>query len=81
MLLTRPSWLPFELHVLEAYLEILSTLKQAYEIQTTLDQDKALLENTNLSFEMRMVIIYRSERKKIIYNQIHLINLVKYVVE
>ena len=42
---------------------------------TALEEDLELLK-TDLSLSLRMAVVYRSERKKIIKSQLHLVNLV-----
>ena len=47
---------------------------------STLDQDMAMLSDTSVSGNTNMAIVYRSERKKILDNQIKLITwLIKVV--
>ena len=43
------------------------------ESMTTLDQDFTLLADPTIQGNTRMAIVYRSERKKIAYNQIKLV--------
>lgn len=50
------------------------------ELPATLEKDNEKLEKSNLSWGMRMAITYRSEKKKILRNQLSIVKLMQYVV-
>jgi hypothetical protein len=56
-------------------------LKKRIESKTTLEEDQKILEGDLANWKLRMCVIYRSEKKKIIRSQIHvvlyLINIVR----
>jgi hypothetical protein len=55
------------------------------EKNTTLYEDMILLQDDptkpKLSFERRMAIMYRVDRKKIIESQLHIVNYVQNILE
>jgi hypothetical protein len=57
------------------YRRILIYLKQVLEEDTTLERDMELLVSES-NFNVKMGIVYRSERKRIIRSQLHLIDKV-----
>ena len=68
VLLTRPKNLFYEKYVFTCYMEILTYLKYNLESHASLEADLELLAdpNSGMSFERRMALIYRSEKKKIL---------------
>ena len=70
--LTKPVNLFFERYVMIHYLEVIKCLDYALNSQTSLETDLALLKKPDLPFNERMVVVYRSEKKKILKSQIHL---------
>jgi hypothetical protein len=74
-MLTRPRDLFFEVFVFSIYLKVLEYVKVGMEMKTTLEKDLELLK-TDLDWKLRMVIVYRVERKKIIRSQLRLIEKV-----
>lgn len=74
-LLTRPTSIEMELAVFSKYNQVLAYLLQLLEEDTTLEQDLKLMEHEK-NFNMLMGIVYRSERKRIIHSQIHLVHMV-----
>lgn len=74
-MLTRPRDLFFEVFVFSMYLKVLEYVKVGMEMKTTLEKDLELLK-TDLDWKLRMVIVYRVERKKIIRSQLRLIEKV-----
>ena len=78
IMLGKPVNLVFERYVMKFYHSVLTLLKQHDEQTTTLvDDNKILQEKTHNSFEEYMAIIYRIERKSIIYNQIQLVDKIQ----
>ena len=62
--------LQFDVTCMVLYESIIRHLLQRNEAKTTWNDDKLLLSNdTELSGNMRMAVVYRSERKKILYSQ------------
>lgn len=74
-MLTRPRDLFFEIFVFSMYLKVLEYVKVGMEMKTSLEKDLELLK-TDLDWKLRMVIVYRVERKKIIRSQLRLIEKV-----
>ena len=74
-MLTRPRDLFFEVFVFSMYLKVLEYVKVGMEMKTTLEKDLQLLK-TDLDWKLKMVIVYRVERKKIIRSQLRLIEKV-----
>ena len=79
-MLTRPTLLPYELYVMKVYLQICNFLEEQLNKVATLEEDLEMLRQgelgnsgTPLSFMMKMVVLYRSEKKKILRSQINLI--------
>lgn len=50
------------------------------ELPATLEKDLEKLEQENLSWGMRMAVTYRSEKKKILRNQLFMAKMMQYVV-
>jgi len=63
------------------YEQILDFLSKNLEKASTLEKDKELLFQApgtpKISWEIKMAVVYRAEKKKILRNQIHLIAMVK----
>lgn len=72
MLLSRPTNVLVELSVIKMYRSILLYVQSQLEEDTTLEQDLDLLKVEG-NFYRKMAIVYRSERKKIVRNQLSLI--------
>jgi hypothetical protein len=80
ILISQPVDLHYEVHCLEKYLEMLEVVVTQLQTMSTLDQDMAMLSDPSVSGNTRMAVVYRSERKKILDNQIKLITwLIKVV--
>jgi hypothetical protein len=62
------------------YKRILIYLKQVLEEDTTLERDMELLESES-NFNVKMGIVYRSERKRIIHSQLHLLTHVTVLLQ
>ena len=78
---TRVTDLDEERTVLKLYHKTLLHLLKHYEAQTTLEQDLDELSSPELSdWKMRFALIYRSERKKIIHSQLHLISWLEHLL-
>jgi hypothetical protein len=65
--------LEFEKYVFKFYKDVLEYIRVRFEKQSTLEHDIQLLTGIEtgrapLSFEAWMALIYRSERKKIIFS-------------
>ena len=82
-LLTKISDLDFELFCLLKYQEVMAALCADLESKTTLESDLALLSGqvTTLAGNQYMAVLYRSERKKILRSQAHLIGYLVKVME
>jgi hypothetical protein len=72
LILTRPRDLFYEIFVFGYYKNIVEFVKKAIELKSSLEEDLRLLKEGVLTWHQRMAIVYRSERKKIIRNQIKL---------
>jgi hypothetical protein len=70
--LSEVSNIGFEIYVLEYYITILDFLKKKFK--STLSEDETLLKDLFEPFEMRMSVMFRTEQKRIIHNQIALVN-------
>ena len=82
MLLTKPVNLYFERYVFKYYYQILSMVKAKEEKITSLAVDTQMLQEKSYdSFEEYMALVYRTERKTIIYSQIHLVNMAQEVLK
>ena len=88
ILLTRPTNLFYEQYVFNFYLQVLQYISDQQNKVTTLEEDLELLErgepgnpNPPISFELRMAVTYRAEKKKIIRSQINLIQKVLTVLQ
>lgn len=87
-MLTRPVSLGFEKYVFNYYLKICGWIQTQLHTVSTLEQDLELLRsgepdsaNPAIPFELRMAIVYRSEKKKIIISQMNLIKKVLAVLD
>ena len=71
-----------ERKVLELYKKILIFVLRKTEAITTLEYDLQLLcsEDQLTDWQMRFAVIYRSERKKILHSQLHLITWLLHVI-
>lgn len=71
---TKVTDLDMERRVFDLYKRFLIYILKRFEAETTLEQDMILLNSDELTdWKMRTAIIYRSERKKILHSQLHLI--------
>ena len=78
---TKISSLDQERKVLELYKKVLIHVLQHTESKSTLEEDLQLLCSEELTdWKLRMCVIYRSERKKILHSQLHLITWLQHVV-
>jgi len=73
ILLTRPMGLAYERYVFNTYLKVCEWLQENLNGSSTLEEDLELLKsgepgnpNPLISFELRMAVVYRSEKKKIL---------------
>jgi hypothetical protein len=82
-LLTKISDIDFEYFCLLKYKEVVQALIADLESKTTLESDLALLSGkvTTLTGNQYMAVVYRSERKKIMHSQRHVIEYLLKVVE
>lgn len=87
ILLTRPTNLFYEQYIFSFYLQVLKYVMDQLNNVATLEQDFELLDRGEpgnplppISFEMRMAVVYRAEKKKIIRSQINLIQKVLQVL-
>ena len=81
--MTRPTNLFFEMYVFNLYLMCLNYLQNDLNMVSTLENDMELLARGEngctkkpIDFELRMAVVYRSEKKKILRSQIALIKKV-----
>ena len=88
ILLTRPTNLFYEQYVFSFYLQVLKYIADQLNNVSTLEEDLELLERGEpgnphppISFELRMAVTYRAEKKKIIRSQINLIQKVITVLQ
>ena len=81
VLLTVPKNLSYERYVMMFYRGILEFLKARDEKETTLIEDLDLLvegpDKPVMSFQLRMAITFRSDQKKIVESQIHIIKMMQ----
>ena len=83
--LTKAINLKFEEKVIELYKQLIEYLIKINEQETRLEDDLKILRSGKLSsdseklisFPQRMMILYRSEKKSILYGQLELINLLE----
>ena len=80
ILLTRPQNLKYEQFIFDYYLQILKFIQDQLNRVGTLEQDLEILKsgepgsaNPSISFELRMAVVYRSEKKKILRSQINVV--------
>ena len=79
---TKIDNLDQERRVFELYKSILIYILADLEKQTTLQQDLELLGSEDLTnWQMKIAVIYRSERKKIIHAQLHLVTWMQHVLQ
>lgn len=77
--LTRPSNLTYEKYIFSNYMQVLRFVQDMLDKHSTFEEDMELLrrgesdDQEPISFELRMAVIYRSEKKKILRSQINLI--------
>lgn len=88
ILLTRPTNLFYERYIFSFYLQVLNYVADELNKVATLEEDFELLDRGEpgnphppIEFEMRMAVVYRSEKKKIIRSQINLIQKVFQVLQ
>ena len=74
-LLTWPTDIKIEIKVFELYYKIILHVQSLIEKDTTLERDMELLVSES-NFNVKMGIVYRSERKRIVRSQLHLIDKV-----
>ena len=71
---TKVADLESERRVFDLYKRVLLYVLTRVESKSTLEQDLQLLSSPDLDdWKMRTAIIYRSERKKILHSQLHLV--------
>ena len=80
-LLTRIVDLDFEKMCLKRYEEIMYMVMKKLERETSLAHDLSLISENNLTANQRFSVIYRSERKKIIRDQLDLIRFIIKVLD
>ena len=77
ILMTMPTNLYYERYVFTCYEQILLFVQDQLNKVATLEEDLALLREGNgaepLGFQTRMVVLYRSEKKKIVRSQLNLV--------
>lgn len=85
VLISEAMNLDFEMYCLEFYLAILTYLYVYNTRTTSLEADMELLDPvrtpTKLNWNQRMAVVYRSERKKILRDQIELVSWVQSLVK
>ena len=83
VLLTKPKDLEYESFIMSKYIGLMKHILAIKERRSgsTLDQDMESLQKTDLSFQQRMAIVYRSEKKKILYTIIDLCEYLKSVID
>ena len=65
----------------DLYKQTLIYILKKLEAETSLEEDMILLNSDELvDWKMRTAIIYRSERKKILHSQLHLITWLQHVL-
>ena len=64
-MLTRPRDMFYEVYVFSFYKNLLEYVKLGMEMKSSLEKDQELLKH-EMPWNLRMAIVYRSERKKII---------------
>lgn len=78
LLMTRACNLKYEKHVWTFYREIMMFLKANLEKTASLEDDLARLKSDEeMSWGLRMAIVYRAENKKILRSQLHLAGKIK----
>ena len=85
LLITRPTNLKYELYCFKYYLQIVHFLSDHFSRVATLEEDLELLTSgepgsalPQIPFQLRMAVVYRSEKKKILRSQE---NLVRKIIE
>jgi hypothetical protein len=84
VLLTKPKDLDYELFIFRKYEGLMRHLlaKKEARTGTTLEEDLALLSGKEeLGYMHRMAIVYRSEKKKILYTNIDLCEFVIRIIK
>lgn len=82
ILLNQPVDTDFERHSLQYYKAIIEHTLALAEQSTSLEMDLQLLDSGQVqSLNQLFAVIYRSERKKILHNQLDLVNFMIRVVE
>ena len=79
-MLTKPRDLFYEVFTFSFYKNVLEYVKLGMEMKSSLEKDQELLKQ-DMDWNLRMAIVYRSERKKIIRSQLHLIEKVLHDLE
>ena len=78
---TQVRDLDVERRVFDLYKRLLVHVLKKVEAKTTLEQDMLQLASDDLTdWQMRVAIIYRSERKKILHSQLHLVTWLQHVL-
>jgi len=78
---TKVTDLAQERKMLDLYKALLLYVLKKIEAVTTLEEDLQLLCSNELTdYKMRFAVIYRSERKKIIHSQLHLVQWLQQVL-
>lgn len=80
IMLTKPRDLFYEVFTFSFYKNVLEYVKLGMEMKSSLEKDQELLKQ-DMDWNLRMAIVYRSERKKIIRSQLHLIEKVLHDLE
>ena len=79
---TQVTDLAVERRVFDLYKRLLIYFLKKVEAKTNLEEDMILLASEELTdWQMRTAIVYRSERKKILHSQLHLINWLQHVLD
>jgi hypothetical protein len=79
VLLTKPVSIEYELHCLKYYQELVRFCLLTLEREATLFDDIKALK-TCKDWSMRMALTYRAEKKKILRNQLELLDMVKMIL-
>ena len=78
----------YEQYVFTIYMKILQFIQGKLNARATLEEDLELLKRGEpgsdlppISFEMRMAVVYRAEKKKILRSQINLIDKILQILQ
>ena len=85
ILMTQPTNLLFETHVFKYYQQALEHIQTEMYKVSTLEEDLELLKDSpdrrSPTYTFRMAVLYRSEKKKILKSQLHIVSKVLSVLQ